>query len=84
MKSIRNVALVLSAGSALAFGAAYAQDARKPEPQAKSKEHRMERMNEMHGHKQQMRGQRMQGMHGGMKHGCPEMAPQTDAEHNHS
>lgn len=40
MKTVRNIALVLAAGSALALGAAaYAQETKKPETQPEAREH---------------------------------------------
>jgi hypothetical protein len=97
MKTVRNVALGLAAAGALVLGVnAGAQDAKKPEAQAKPEArhergqhrgHGMSQHGEMQKHMQEMRGQRM-GQGG--KHACPEEAKRTPdrpgelGEHDHS
>ena len=93
MKTVRNIALAVA--GALALTVAHAQEAKKPEEQAKPKQHRME---QMHGGMAQMHAGMNHGAmnhgamkQGGMKHACPEEAKRTPGkpgdvlgEHDHS
>ena len=76
MKTVRNIVLAVAAG-ALALGAsAFAQDAKKPEPQAKPKAESRAERHQYRGEHRQHGMQGMQGMQenchgqsGGEKHG---------------
>ena len=76
MKTVRNIVLAVAAG-ALALGAsAYAQEAKKPEPQAKPKaesrgerhQHRAEHRSEHRGHGMQEMRDNCHGQSSGEKH----------------
>jgi hypothetical protein len=84
MKSIRNFALAIAAGSLLAAGAVAADEAKPGDkPRAERHEHGKQGMHEKHGRMGEKHG-RMGEKHGRMgEQGCPGMQ-QGRGEHDHS
>ncbi len=84
MKSIRNIALAIAAGSLLGTGVVLADDAKPTDkPGVEKHEHGKRQLREQHG---RMGGKRehMRGMHERMgEQGCPGMT-QSKGEHDHS